>query len=102
MRPAAGCCQLESIGDSQASIRWSARAGTIPTSNDIPGRFSTHFLRWREHCQVSAIPCELICGDRTIADGGQFATQELNWCAMFRRRKLKVDNSDPRTPLQGG
>ena len=85
-----------------ASIGWSARAGTIPTSNDIPGRFSTRSLRWREHRQVSAAPCELMCGDRSIADGGQFATQELYWRAMFRRRKLKVDNSNPRTPLQGG
>src|SRR5215470_9514927 len=51
----------------------SARASTIPTRDDIPGRFSTRYLRRREHREVSAVPCELICSDRAIADGGQFA-----------------------------
>jgi hypothetical protein len=37
-----------------------------------------------------------------VANGGQFATQELNWRAMLRRRPLKVDNSDPRALLQRG
>ena len=41
-------------------------------------------------------------GDLAIADGGQFATQELNWRAMLQRRALEVDNSDPRILLQGG
>jgi hypothetical protein len=67
----------------------SARAGTIPTRDDIPGRFSTRYLRRREHCEVSAVPCELICGDRAIADGGQFAMQEVNWRAMLRRRNAR-------------
>jgi hypothetical protein len=41
-------------------------------------------------------------GDLAIADGGQFATQELNWRAMLRRRTIEVDNADPRPSLQGG
>ena len=85
-----------------ASPRASASAGTIPTSNDIPGRFSTRLLRCREHRQVSAIACELMCAYLAIANGGQFATQEFDWRAMLRCRTIEVDNSDPRTPLQGG
>lgn len=80
----------------------SASAGGIPASNDVAGRFSTRDLRRREYCEVPSVPFELICGDLAIADGGQFAAQELNWRAMLRRRKLKVDNSDPCTLLQGG
>ncbi|MDA9489731.1 hypothetical protein XI08_11455 [Bradyrhizobium sp. CCBAU 11361] len=80
----------------------SASAGGIPASNDVAGRFLTCYLRRREYCQVPSVPCELICGDLAIADGGQFAAQELNWRAVLRRRKLKVDNSDPCTLLQGG
>src|SRR5262245_31497413 len=78
------------------------RAGTISTRNDISRSFSARSLRRGEDRQVSAVPCEIICGDRAIADGGQFATQELNWRAMLRRWKLKVDNSDPGTPPQSG
>ena len=80
----------------------SASAGRIPTSNDITRRFSNRYLRWREYGQISSVPCELICSDLAIADGGQFAAQEFNWGAMFRCRKLKVDDSDSRTLLQGG
>lgn len=80
----------------------SASAGRIPASNDVAGRFSTRCLRRREYGQVPSIPCELMCGDLAIADGGQFAAQELDWRAMLRRRKLEVDNSDPCTLLQGG
>src|SRR5207253_1509462 len=68
----------------------SASAATIPTGNDIPGRLSTRLLRWRENREVSTIARELIGGDLAIANGGQFATQERNRRAMFRRRTLEV------------
>lgn len=80
----------------------SASVGRIRTSNDIAGRFSSRYVRRREYRQISSVPCELICDDLAIADGGQFAAQEINWRAMLRRRKLEIDNPDPRTLLQGG
>src|SRR5437763_4763402 len=80
----------------------SASAETIWTRNNIAGRFSTRFLRCREHRQVSAIASELICGDLAIANRGQFAPQEFNWRAVLRCWTLEVDNADPRAPLQGG
>ena len=75
-------------------------AGPIATRNDIPGRSSTGFLRWREHRQVSAIARQLICSYFPISNGGQLATQELDWRAMLQCRTFDVDNSDPRTLLQ--
>ena len=77
------------------------RAGTIFTGNDIPGRLSIFLIRRGEDSEVSAIACELICGDLAITDGARFATQLLNWRAMFGGRTLKVDNSDPRARFQG-
>jgi hypothetical protein len=71
-------------------------------SNDVPGELSAGFVRWRKHCQVSAIVCELMRGDLAIADGGQFVTQQLNRRTMLRCRTLEVDNTDPRALLQGG
>jgi len=41
-------------------------------------------------------------GDLAIADGCEFAAQELDWGAVLCRRPFEVDNSDPRTSLQGG
>jgi hypothetical protein len=90
------------VASVSASISGSASAGAIRTSNDIPGRFSTRLLRWRERGEVFAIACELIRGDLAIANGGQFATQELNWRAILRRRALEVDNCDPRAPFKAG
>ncbi|MDA9544682.1 hypothetical protein ACM43_08945 [Bradyrhizobium sp. CCBAU 45321] len=80
----------------------STSTGRIRASNDVARRFSSRQLRRREYCEVSSVPCELISGDLAIVEGGQLAAQELNWRAMLRGRKLKIDNSDPRTLLQGG
>src|ERR1700751_6066193 len=80
----------------------STGAGTIPARNDILRRFPPRFVRWREHRQISAISCELGYGDLAIANGGEFATQELDRRAMLRRRTLEIDNADPRAGLQGG
>jgi hypothetical protein len=74
----------------------------IGAGNDIAGRFSTRLIRPSEYRQVSAIAGELVRVDFAIANRGQLAAQQLDRCAMFRRRTLEIDNSNPRTRLQGG
>ena len=76
----------------------SASAGRIAQATISRGDFRAA-TSGGENTASILVPCELICGNLAIADGGQLATQELNWRAMLRRRKLKVDNSDPRTLL---
>ena len=101
------------IGDITRSLRRSScerladidrrrSACAVSAGNDFSRRFPFRFRRRRNHRQISAIACELMRGDLAIADGGQFATQELNRRTMLRRRTLEVDNADPRASLQGG